>query len=81
LLTLRLLTNLHLLFAGENYLSWKVKMQIFLEFVDRGIWDEVSNGPFFPIVTVNDVQIQSPFLSGLLKLNMMLEFEILFHLF
>jgi len=56
-------------------------MQIFLEFVDRGIWDEVSNGPFFPIVTVNDVQIQSPFLSGLLKLNMMLEFEILFHLF
>ena len=37
------------LFTGENYHFWKVRMQIFLESVDRGIWDVVLNGPFFPV--------------------------------
>jgi len=30
-------------------------MQIFLESVDRGIWDAVLNGPFVPVNIVNDV--------------------------
>jgi len=33
------------LFTGENYPFWKVRMQIFLESVDRGIWDAILNGP------------------------------------
>jgi len=37
------------LFTGENYPFWKVRMQIFLESVDRGIWDAVLNGPFVPV--------------------------------
>ena len=38
-------------------------MQIFLESVDRGIWDAVLNGPFVPINIVNDVQEPKPFLQ------------------
>ena len=36
-------------------------MQIFLEFVDRGIWDVVVNCPFVPVNVVNDVQEPKPF--------------------
>jgi len=49
------------LFTGENYPFWKVRMQIFLESVDRGIWDTVVNGPFVPVNVVNDVQEPKPF--------------------
>jgi len=48
-------------FTGENYPLRKVRMQIFLESVDRGIWDAVLNGPFVPINIVNDVQEPKPF--------------------
>ena len=37
------------LFTGENYPFWKVRMQIFLESIDRGIWDAILNGPFVPV--------------------------------
>ena len=43
------------LFTGENYPFWKVRMQIFLESVDRGIWDVMLNGLFVPVNVVNDV--------------------------
>jgi len=36
-------------------------MQIFLESVDRGIWDAVLNGSFVPVNVVNDVQEPKPF--------------------
>ena len=49
------------LFTGENYPFWKVRMQIFLESVDRGIWDVVLNGPFVPVNIVNDMQEPKPF--------------------
>jgi len=49
------------LFIGENYPFWKVKMQIFSESVDRGIWDAVLNGPFIPVNIVNEVQKPKPF--------------------
>ena len=45
--------NIPPLFTVENYPFWKNRMQIFLEFVDRGIWDAVLNGPF---VLVNIVK-------------------------
>ena len=49
------------LFTGENYPIWKVRMQIFLESVDRGIWDAVLNGPFVLVNVVNEVQEPKPF--------------------
>jgi len=36
-------------------------MQIFLESVDRGIWDVVLDGPFIPVNVINDVQEPKPF--------------------
>ena len=47
--------NRHPLFTGENYLFLEVRMQIYLESIDRGIWDAVLNGPFVPVNTVNEV--------------------------
>jgi len=41
------------LFAGENYPFWKIRMKIFLESVDKGVWDAVVNGPFKPIKIVD----------------------------
>jgi len=43
------------LFTGENYSFWKVRMQIFLESINIGIWDVVLNGPFI-MINVNDIQ-------------------------
>jgi len=48
------------LFAGENYPLWKVRMQIFLESVDTGIWDAVINGLFVPVNLVHDMQEPNP---------------------
>ena len=36
------------LFCGLNYQFWKVKMKIFVESIDRGIWDAIVNFPFVP---------------------------------
>ena len=34
------------LFCGLNYQFWKVRMKIFVESLDRGIWDAIEHGPF-----------------------------------
>ena len=36
------------LFCGLNYQFWKVRMEIFMESLDKGIWDAIENGPFVP---------------------------------
>ena len=36
------------LFTGDNYPFWKIRMKIFLESIDKGVWDAVINGPFVP---------------------------------
>jgi len=41
------------LFVGENYPFWKIRMKIFLESVDIGVWYAVVNGPFKPIKIVD----------------------------
>jgi len=46
-------------------------MQIFLEFVNRGIWDAVINGPIVPIINVKDVQEPKPFSQWSTKQNKM----------
>jgi len=38
------------LFCGVNYQFWKVRMKIFVEFIDKGIWNEIKNGHFIPMV-------------------------------
>jgi len=48
------------LFVEENDHFWKVRLQIFLKYVDRGIYD-VINGPFVLVIIVNDVHEAKPF--------------------
>jgi len=36
------------LFASKNCHFWKIRMKIFLESVDKGVWDVVVNGHFQP---------------------------------
>jgi len=48
------------LFCGLNYQFWKVKMKIFVESLDRGIWDAIENSPFIPKFENDDVFIEKP---------------------
>lgn len=36
-------------------------MQIFMEFIDRGIWDAILNEPYLPIIIVNNMQEPKPY--------------------
>ncbi|KAL2325904.1 hypothetical protein Fmac_024962 [Flemingia macrophylla] len=42
------------IFNGENYAYWKIRMKIFIEAIDIGIWEAVENGPFVPTVLLKD---------------------------
>jgi len=46
------------LFCGLNYQLWKVSMKIFVESIDRGIWDAIVNGPFVPKIEKSNVFIK-----------------------
>jgi len=48
------------LFCGLNYQSCKVRMKIFVETIDRGIWNAIINGPFVPKFEKDDVFIENP---------------------
>jgi len=43
------------LFCGLNYQLWKVRMKIFVESIDRRIWDAIVNGPFIPMLEKDKV--------------------------
>jgi len=45
------------MFSGVNYQFWKVRMKIFIESIDHGIWNAIVNGPFIPMHVVNGVSI------------------------
>jgi len=49
------------LFVGENYLFWKIRMKIFLESIDMGVWDAIVNGLYIPLLTINIVQVEKDF--------------------
>jgi len=51
-------------------------MQIFLEFVDRGSWDVVLNGPFVPINVVNEVHEPKPFSQWIADENRRAQYDI-----
>ena len=48
------------LFCGLNYKYWEVRMKIFMESIDQGIWDSIENGPFIPKFKKNGFLIAKP---------------------
>jgi len=48
------------LFCGMNYQFGKVRMKIFVESIDRGIWHAIVNDHFVPNVEKYDVFIEKP---------------------
>jgi len=48
------------LFYGLNYQFWKVRMKIFVESLDKGIWDAIENGPFIPKFEKDGASIEKP---------------------
>jgi len=48
------------LFCGLNYQFWKVRMKIFVESLDKEIWDAIENGPFIPMFEKDDVFFEKP---------------------
>jgi len=52
--------NIPPLFCGLNYQFWKVRMKIFVESFDKGIWDAIENGPFIPKFEKDGSSIEKP---------------------
>jgi len=48
------------MFRGINYQFWKIRMKIFIESIDQGIFDSITNGPYTPKHTVQNVQVDKP---------------------
>jgi len=46
------------LFYGLNYQFWKVRMKIFVESLDKRIWDAIENGPFIPTIEKDNVSVE-----------------------
>ncbi|XP_027932802.1 uncharacterized protein LOC114188414 [Vigna unguiculata] len=51
-------------------------MQIFLESIDRGIWDAILNGPFVPTITVNNLQEPKPFSQWTAEENRRAQYDV-----
>jgi len=64
------------LFAGENYPFWKIRMKIFLELVDKGVWDVVVNGPFQPIKVVEGKTVLKEFSQWTLDENKRAHYDV-----
>ena len=48
------------MFSDINYEFWKIRMKIFIESIDQGIWDAIINGPYTSKYTVENVQVDKP---------------------
>ena len=48
------------MFGGVNYAFWKIRMKIFMESIDMGIWDAVVSGPFIPMQVVKEETVKKP---------------------
>jgi len=35
-------------------------MKIFIESLDRGVWDAIVNGPFVPKIVIDGVSVDNP---------------------
>ena len=47
------------LFCGLNYKFWKVRTKIFVESLDKGIWDAIENGPLFQNLKKMDLPLKN----------------------
>jgi len=54
------------LFCGLNYQFWKVRMKIFVESLDKGIWDAIENDHFIPNLKKMDLPSKNLGLNGLI---------------
>jgi len=48
------------LFCGLNYQFWTSRMKIFVEYLDKGIWDAIENDPFIPKFENEGAFIEKP---------------------
>jgi len=48
------------LFCCVNYQFWKVRMKIFVESIDKGIWDAIKNDSFIPMIENEKVFYEKP---------------------
>ena len=48
------------MFCGLNYQFWKIRMQIFIESIDKGILDAIVNGPYTPKCILENKQVDKP---------------------
>ena len=48
------------MFGGVNYAFWKIRMKIFMESIEMGIWDAVGNGPFVRMQVVKEEIVKKP---------------------
>ena len=51
-------------------------MQVFLEFVDKGVWDAVVNGPYIPKVIVHGKEVQKDLNSWIPEENKCAQFKV-----
>ena len=52
--------NIPPLFFGLNYQFWNVRMKIFVESLNKGIWDAIENGPFVQKFEKDGSSIEKP---------------------
>ena len=48
------------IFTDINYQFWKIRMKIFIESIDQGIWNEIINGSYTLKHIVANVQVDKP---------------------
>jgi len=49
------------MFFGVNYQFWKVRMKIFIESINRGIWNAIVKGQYIPMSVVNGIFVAKPY--------------------
>jgi len=63
------------LFYGLNYQFWKVRIKIFFEFLDKGIWDAIENDPFIMKFEKDGSSIEKPWSQWTDAENKMAKFD------
>jgi len=48
------------MFSCINYQFCKIRMQIFIEFIDKGIWVAIVNGPYTPKCLFENKLVDKP---------------------
>jgi len=52
--------NKPFLLCRVKYPFWKIRMKIFIESLDRVVWDAIVNGPFMPKTVIDGVTADKP---------------------